>query len=142
MGLILVLGAALLAYIGWKSSAPIRAGGWRVGAGLAAAVLVVIGIAVAVRGDEWVGLPLIVLGLLMAMTGRIQRIGRGAAANANTDDMSLSEARSILGVGEGASVQEIKAAYSRLMKLNHPDQGGTTGLAVKLNAARARLLKG
>ena len=133
-----------MAYLIWKSSAPIRAGGWRVGAGLASVVLVVIGIVLAVRGDEWIGLPLIGLGLLMAMTGRIQRAARGAGPKppkAEVEAMSVGEARSILGVGEGASAQEIKAAYMRLMKLNHPDQGGTTGLASKLNAARERLLK-
>ena len=116
------------------------------GAGLTSVVLVVIGIVLAVRGDEWIGLPLIGLGLLVAMTGRIQRAARGAGGpkppKAEVEAMSVGEARSILGVGEGASPQEIKAAYMRLMKLNHPDQGGTTGLASKLNVARERLLKG
>jgi curved DNA-binding protein CbpA len=56
--------------------------------------------------------------------------------------MSLAEARSILGVAEGASPAEIQAAYSRLMRLAHPDKGGTSGLAAQLNAARDRLLKG
>jgi curved DNA-binding protein CbpA len=55
--------------------------------------------------------------------------------------MSLDEARSILGVGADATREEIQAAYSRLMRLAHPDKGGTSGLAAQLNAARDRLLK-
>ena len=54
--------------------------------------------------------------------------------------MSLSEARSVLGVGEDATPAEIRAAYTRLMRMAHPDKGGTAGLAAQLNAARDRLL--
>jgi curved DNA-binding protein CbpA len=52
----------------------------------------------------------------------------------------LSEARSILGVAEDATADDIQAAYTRLMRLAHPDKGGTSGLAAQLNAARDRLL--
>ena len=38
--------------------------------------------------------------------------------------------------------QEINTAWKRLMGRAHPDQGGTEGLASRLNAARDRLLKG
>jgi DnaJ-class molecular chaperone len=55
--------------------------------------------------------------------------------------MSLNEARSILGVTEEATSEEIQAAYTRLMRLAHPDKGGTSGLAAQLNAARDRLLR-
>jgi curved DNA-binding protein CbpA len=55
--------------------------------------------------------------------------------------MSESQARSLLGVEPGATPAEIRAAYTRLMKRAHPDQGGTAGLAAQLNAARDRLLK-
>ena len=54
--------------------------------------------------------------------------------------MSLQDARSILGVGEGASRKEVQDAYSRLMRMAHPDKGGTDGLAAQLNAARDKLL--
>ena len=39
-----------------------------------------------------------------------------------------------------AGAEEIQSAYLRLIKRIHPDQGGTEGLASKLNAARDRLL--
>ena len=55
--------------------------------------------------------------------------------------ISDSEARSILGVGPEATDAEIRAAYGRLMRMAHPDKGGTSGLAAQLNAARDRLLK-
>jgi curved DNA-binding protein CbpA len=53
--------------------------------------------------------------------------------------MSLDEARAILGVGPTATAPEIRAAYTRLMRRAHPDQGGTSGLAAQVNAARDRL---
>jgi DnaJ-class molecular chaperone len=55
--------------------------------------------------------------------------------------MSLKDAQSVLGVGPEATPEEIQAAYTRLMRMAHPDKGGTTGLATQLNAARDRLLE-
>lgn len=53
--------------------------------------------------------------------------------------MSADEARSILGVGPEAGPDEVQSAYLRLMRRAHPDQGGTSGLAAQLNAARETL---
>jgi hypothetical protein len=47
----------------------------------------------------------------------------------------------ILGVPVGAEPEVIHAAWRRLMGRAHPDQGGTEGLAARLNAARDRLLR-
>ncbi len=115
------------------------------GAGLLALLLVVVGIILALRGDEWVGLPVTAAGLVMALLGRSKRGARQrdkASMATQAEAMSVVEARSILGVDEDADPERIKAAYMRLMKRNHPDQGGTSGLASKLNAARDRLLAG
>src|SRR5690606_21921588 len=67
---------------------------------------------------------------------------RQRAAAPRTGAMSAAEARSLLGVSADATRQDIQAAWKRLMTRAHPDQGGTEGLASRLNAARDRLLKG
>ena len=54
--------------------------------------------------------------------------------------MSRTEALDILGLAEGASAEEIEAAYKALIVKNHPDQGGTDWLAARLNEARDILL--
>ena len=51
--------------------------------------------------------------------------------------MDRAEAASILGVSETATPAEVQAAYLRLMRMAHPDAGGSTGLASQLNRARA-----
>jgi len=54
--------------------------------------------------------------------------------------MGPNEARALLGIGEGASVEEIRAAHRRLIAKVHPDTGGSAGLATRVNAARDALI--
>lgn len=54
--------------------------------------------------------------------------------------MTVEEARAVLGVGPADDADTIRAAYRRLMKKLHPDHGGSDYFAMKLNEARRTLL--
>ena len=55
-------------------------------------------------------------------------------------NMARAEALKVLGLQEGASVDEIKAAHRRLMANVHPDHGGSDYLAQQINRAKDVLL--
>jgi len=74
-------------------------------------------------GDEW------------------QEVADSKTANERSfDEMTLSDAYAILGLDEGASREQIVAAHGRLIQRLHPDRGGSTFLAAKINQARDMLL--
>ena len=67
--------------------------------------------------------------------------GRGWGPKAQQDGMSQNEAYEVLGLSPGATEKEIKEAYHRLISNLHPDHGGSTYLAAKINQAKDTLLQ-
>ena len=61
-----------------------------------------------------------------------------APSAANADPRA--EAYQVLGLQPGASDEDIKAAHRELMKAVHPDHGGSSYLAARINQARDLLL--
>lgn len=58
------------------------------------------------------------------------------------EDMTKAEALAILGLPEGASAEEVRAAHRRLIQRVHPDAGGSADLAARINRAKDVLLEG
>ena len=57
-------------------------------------------------------------------------------------EMTRREAALILGLREGAQGARIRDAHRRIMIANHPDAGGSSYLATKVNEAKEMLMGG
>ncbi len=80
--------------------------------------------------------------LLEAWLDRAQPDWRDGAPPPDDGPLTRAEALAVLGLAEGATKGEIRAAHRRLMRTAHPDQGGSAWLAARLNAARDLLVEG
>lgn len=137
---LLMIGAALIVFVwvGQRAQPHFRRGEIRIVSGMVG-LFALAGAAFSLAREAWI--PALVLGLLGA-AGVFSARGPRQANQVDGDrtPMSEEEARTILGVPADASAELVQHAYRRLIRLAHPDQGGTVGLAAQLNAARARLL--
>jgi hypothetical protein len=129
--------------LGWGSRQRVfQRGDWRIGAGFLGIAVLFTGLIFMVRAEYPVGVALIVAAAVMIGFARKPRSKRGKSARPPPHgQLTDTQARDILGVGPSAGPEEIKAAYHRLMRMVHPDAGGSGGLASQLNAARDALLK-
>ena len=71
-----------------------------------------------------------------------QAAHRATDSGKESGTMDSMEAYQILGLQPGASREEVQAAYRRLIQRVHPDHGGSSYLAARLNQARGVLLGG
>ena len=130
---------ALAVWAGRRALPRLKLQDWRIAAGGLSALAFLGGLAASMKGSYVIGGGLLAAGLLLAFGARLRAKPAPRARPSST--ATESEARSILGVGPEADEAEIQAAYSRLIRMAHPDAGGTTGLAAQLNAARDALLR-
>ncbi len=127
------LGVWALVRLGRQTEGP-RRGQWRIAATLLSTALMGGGALALSRGAYVAGGGMIAVGLYLVVASRMRPVP------VRREALDVAEARSILGVGPDATPEAINAAWRRLMGRAHPDQGGTEGLAARLNAARDRLL--
>jgi len=144
----LALGALALLLLVWASGGRniFRRREWRITSG-AFAVAAFAGAGYSALRESWIAaMALFILGLWLAVSARksglIAPRPKPPPTAPRSGRMSLKEARSLLGVEADATAEDIRAAHKRLMRMAHPDKGGTSGLAAQLNAARDRLLEG
>jgi DnaJ family protein C protein 19 len=144
-GIVLVLFALLSLKASEGAMGRKRSGNTILGMLTVAAVLLVS----ARAGAPWLGLGLALLWGAAKRFGGGDRGDASAAARSSsapsgrgTEPMTRAEAYDVLGLAPGAPAEQILAQYRRLMKKVHPDQGGTTYLATRLNQAKDVLLDG
>jgi|TARA_R100000501_G_scaffold4652_1_gene10000 uncharacterized membrane protein len=123
--LILVLLGALAVfwYLGLLTPQRLRA--------IAGAGAILIGLYILLRGQAFVGIPLIGVGAYLGWTG---------LKPPPDTRMTVRKAAAILHVSTTATIEEIRAAHRLAIASAHPDRGGTDAASAELNEARDVLI--
>ncbi|MEH6757147.1 MAG: J domain-containing protein [Parasphingorhabdus sp.] len=124
------------------------------------AILILSGRAKNMRPNDWLALAIALLGVNFLRGGNLifgSGLIAGAAAwsgfklfgdrktttaeKGKPRNLELDQARSLLGVSEGANAAKIKSAWRSRLSEHHPDRGGDEELARQINRARDILLE-
>jgi hypothetical protein len=73
--------------------------------------------------------------------GPKQKTSHQTDSKPGSNTMSIEEAYEILGLSCGATKQQVILAHRKLIQKIHPDRGGNTYLASKINLAKQVLIK-
>jgi hypothetical protein len=126
MGVLILLAAGAIMWAWWTG----RLKGFTYEDGIAAAVFL-LGLRLLTTGRMLIGAILMAGAILWAAYRR---------GNSPRRTMPVEDARALLGVGPDATVGEIRDAHRRLIAKVHPDAGGSTELAYRVNLARDTLI--
>jgi hypothetical protein len=97
-----------------------------------AATFFLLGLRLLTTGKLIIGAALMATALLWAAYRRKQ----ASHSSNHVSSMDVAAARALLGLPANASLADIREAHRRLIAKVHPDAGGSTELANRVNAAR------
>ena len=100
---------------------------------------------IAARFMPWIGRGMQAMGLYRMYRNMRGQAGQTGQTNqtGQPDNTQMTEAQAleILGLDDSATWEDIVDAHRRMMQKMHPDRGGSTWLAARLNAAKDLLEK-